>query len=215
MNFLVVALTIFAAAFIIIQLHLLAMAIVGALFGAKIENYGIFMGSPLFRFNVGSIPVSVNYLPFGGFVKFQDGFDQIAVWKRILTALAGNAVLLATAMICLGFETGLGKFASGFRQIPLGAIFPFSIGKELVATLFNIANQNHFVALLGTMAAKMAAFNLLPLGSLNGGYILLNLIKAVFAVPDLIAERYQLTSLLVFMLVIFSYLAAAASYFLS
>lgn len=215
METLLIALIIFAAAFIVIQLHTLTMAIVGALSGAKIENYGIFMGSPLLKFNVGSIPVTINYLPFGGFVKFSEDFEQIAIWKRILIALSGNAVLLATAMICLSFGVGFDKFLRGFWQIPLGAVSPFSVGKDLIAALVEFARQSSLVALLGVLAAKMAAFNLFPLGSLNGGFILQSLVKAVLPLPEIAVERYQVISLFVLLLVYLSFLVAAVNYFLS
>jgi membrane-associated protease RseP (regulator of RpoE activity) len=210
-----IGLILFVAAFVIMQVHVLTMAIIGSILGAKIEDFGISFGPTLFQFKVGAVNLKFNAIPLGGYVKFTDDFERLAVWKRITTALSGCLMLVFIALGLLGFERGLGHFVGGFGQVLWGALMPLSVGKSLVAALADFANHNSFTAYLGLFASKLAALNLLPLGALNGGAILTIALKAVMPTAEKAIENYQLISLIVYLLMGISWLIALISFLLS
>ena len=200
-------LILFAAAFVIMQIHVLTMAMIGSILGAKIEDFGISFGPTLFQFKVGSVNLKFNAIPLGGYVKFSDDFERLAWWKRIVTALSGCLMLVLISFALLGFDLGFRHFINGFGQILWGALMPFSAGKSLVAALVDFAHHNSFTAYLGLFASKLAALNLLPLGSLNGGAILTVALKALMPSAEKMIENYQLIAI--------SWLIALVSFLLS
>ena len=210
-----IGLILFVAAFLAMQIHVLTMAVVGTVLGAKITDYGFAFGPVLFQFKIGDINFKFNAIPLGGYVKFTDDFERLAVWKQIVTALSGCIVLLSTACLMLGITDGLGKFGRGFGQILWGAVLPLSVGKDLVSALADFGRHCSFTACLGLLAAKLAALNLLPFGTLNGGAVLSVLFKAAMPGAQNLIEKYQLITLTVYLLMTLSWLIALAGYLLS
>ncbi len=210
-----IGLILFAAAFVVMQIHLLTMAVVGSVLGAKIIDYGITVGPTLFQFKIGRINVKFNAIPLGGYVKFTDDFENLSVWKQIVSALSGCCVLFLIACLSLGVDDGLGKFGRGFSQILSGAVFPFSAGKDLVSALTDFGRHNSFAACLGLFAGKFAALNLLPLGTLNGGAVLIAAFKAVTPNAQNVIDKYQIISLVIYLLIGLGWLIALISYLLS
>ena len=130
---------------------------------------------------------------FAGWVKFKDtradegvntseaptSHDAYNHQPRIIQAaiaLAGPASLIAVALI-LGYEKGLSEFLTGFRQIFAGSLQPLSVAQAYISATQSFAANGGFVALTAVLAAKLAAFNLVPLPMLNGGQALLALLR--------------------------------------
>ena len=63
----------------------------------------------------------------------------------------------------------------GFREVVRGGLAPVVTGAPLARSLFKLIRVSSSSTSLGTIAAKMAAFNLVPLLPLDGGQILWNL----------------------------------------
>jgi Zn-dependent protease len=93
-----------------------------------------------------------------------------------LIPLIGPAALLLVALL---FQpaTALHEVLTGFRQIAAGAIAPMSTAQRYIHATYTLASEDGFLPVLGLLAAKMAAFNLLPLPSLNGGQALRALLR--------------------------------------
>lgn len=215
MEKLTVFLYLYLAAFIATQPHLLAFALVGRLLGGKIEEYGIFTGPKLFGFQLGGVTIRVNALPFGGFVKFADGFSDLSAWRKIIIVLSGCAALILIAILIFGASEGWNKVINGFPQMFWLTVAPFSSGKEIFATLFEFARTQTFLACIGLFAAKMAAFNLLPLGLLNGGEALKYLLQSFVNISEKAVERFSLISLLIMLLIYLIWTAALINFLLS
>jgi membrane-associated protease RseP (regulator of RpoE activity) len=210
-----IGLLLFAAALLVMQLHVLIMALVGTALGAKIIDYGFSFGPTLFQFKMGQINFKINAIPLGGYVKFTDDFESLASWKQIVTALSGCLALVLVAILLLGFDDGFGKFGRGFSQILWGAFSPLSAGKGLVSALADFGRHQSFAACVGLFASKLAALNLLPIGALNGGAVLIILLKSIMRVAQNLIDQYQFFSLFVYLALGLSWLIALVSFLLS
>jgi hypothetical protein len=150
--------------------------------GARPRVVRLFVGPAILRFEVRGIRFELGVFPTGGFVNFNagevDAFAQLHPLSRAAVAAAGNFVLIA-----IGFALGaaLGSFVRGFEQCVIGAIQPGERGAQMLRSLFSMIAQDPVYA-AGVLAMKVAAFNLLPLPSLNGFQIL-------WAVAALIPSR--------------------------
>lgn len=189
-----------AALFVCTSIHSLGIAVTALLLGAKVEEIGLFMGPKLFGFRVGGILFRVNALPLGSFVKLADGFEKINIVSRSIVALSGCLALILTALAVFGFAAGWHQFVSGFGQIFGGTFSPGSEGARLVSAAYGFAAANSFLQTIGMFAAKMAAFNLLPIPMLNGGQFLIYLLQAVFNLSDSAREKINIFGLLALLL---------------
>jgi len=124
-------------------------------------------------------------MPFGGsYVQFRvkDGDDfrpglyELHRLRRVLLFVSGDLVLVAIALVCVGPMGGLRSFWHGYGQVVRGGFALVMVGEPLVRSLFGLVRVSPAWAILGIVAAKMAAFNLLPLPPLTGGQILWNLV---------------------------------------
>ena len=79
---------------------------------------------------------------------------------RLLIGCAGPFALLTLALLVSPFD-GLGQVGSGFVQYVAGALSPFGQAQRLLRLAAEAAGGLDFMPLLGLVAAKTAAFNLL------------------------------------------------------
>ena len=105
-----------------------------------------------------------------------DAFNHQLVWKQVLIPLTGVGSALLLSVLVLGANAWAG-FASAFGQILEGAAAPLSVAQTNLHAFDQFAAQNSFALVLGLVATKLAAYNLLPFGGLNGGQALMNLVK--------------------------------------
>lgn len=171
----------FIAAFVLCALlHLTTFAIVGSAFRIPVREMSLGFGPQVIRFG----RVRIRLLPLGGSVRFKDlgeaglteadlqgALDTQPTWVQLVVALSGVALLLSVALVTLQLE-GLRALTDGFAQIVLGALSPTGYAQTLLAQAHQAILQLPFAVLLGLVAAKSAAFNLLPFPANNGAHAL-------------------------------------------
>jgi hypothetical protein len=184
------------AALIIFIAFMIFQAVGGKLIGGKIEDLGIFVGPTIFHFKLGEVTVRLNALPLGSYVKFSDDFQLLHPLRKTLAVLAGLVSYLVLAFIGLGFAETFQQVSSGFVQILSGVISPVAVGSRLVEVLANVFQEKSFPVGLGILASKLLAFNLIPVGSLSGGMIVLYLLELFNIKSEKLSERYNLIGLL-------------------
>jgi hypothetical protein len=165
-----------------LALHLAAMALAGVLLGATLQQVRLGFGPTLLGFRLRGAPVRLHLFPLGGYVQFWRSdsnppapsgvvpFDHLPGHRRAAAQLTGPLVLLAVG-VALGGPSPWKPAVDLFR----GALSPLSTGPDLLAAAVAAAPTLPLPALLGQIFAYLAAWNLLPVPTLNGGAALLDL----------------------------------------
>ncbi len=104
-------------------------------------------------------------------VSLDGALDQRSPMTQISIGLAGCAALVVLACVIWQVD-GIHAVIDGFSQIVTGAISPFDTAQVLIADAQQVLAGMPFLGVLGLVAAKFAAFNLLPLPAANGGFVL-------------------------------------------
>ncbi|MGJ7608407.1 site-2 protease family protein [Variovorax sp. LT1R20] len=186
-----VALKFIAAIALLAALHVSVMAALGHWLGIAVRRVSLGFGPVLFSLGIFQLRV----LPFGGAVTFKDtrsedttdeapvehghvddAFNHKPRAVQVLLPLAGAASLALVALL-LHPDSALASVGHGFVQIVAGGLSPLGTAQGLIDGARAFAAQQGFVPLVGMVAAKLAAFNLLPLPAMNGGQALLALLK--------------------------------------
>lgn len=104
---------------VLVFVHELGHFLVAKKFGIKVEEFGFGFPPRLWGIKKGGTIYSINWIPFGGFVKIfgEDGGDRSdkqsfvskKIWQRTSVLLAGATmnVVLAVFLLSLGFMIGL------------------------------------------------------------------------------------------------------------
>lgn len=177
------------AVLVCVAIHLLVIAAAGRRVGVTIREFSLGFGPAVFRsgtFRLGAIPL-------GGYVRFRDSraetvpahemetaFDGRSTVEQVFIAAAGCAVLLLIAVATPGAD-GLQAFINGFRQAIAGAVSPLGEAQVLLRDATSFVRGASFPVLLGGVAAKAAAINLLPLPAFNGGVVIAVLARRLLA----------------------------------
>ena len=201
-------LLIFLALVVCISIHTGALALTGYLLGGKVEIVSLFLGPSLFGVKIGGTEFRLSALPMGGYVKYAEGFTDLHPLKRLAIAASGCLALLLAALVLLGLGGGWESFTNGFAQFVTGTLAPTTRGAQLLRALYGFAQSQPWTALLGLCAAKMAAYNLLPLPMLNGGEIILAFVE--WLVPALrgMREKINLVGLCLMMVIMAAWAVA-------
>lgn len=158
-------------------LHVTTMAVVGRAMGARLHWVSFGWGPMLFK----GQNLHVRALPGMGSVRFshsvEDGLpesdwhlalDRLSLPAQWLVTLSGCALLLALAVALHGYAA-VEAFLALPAQLLAGAVSPFGDAQTLLREAADAVRSSSFAVLLALIAAKVAAFNLLPLPMLNGG----------------------------------------------
>ena len=141
----------------------------------KFTKIAVFYGKPVITIDTRFGPVSFGYIPTGGYIQLDmDAFPFEARLKRAAVALSGPGTILLSALLCLGFHHAGHSFATTYSQAFDLLHAPMAKGKEFYS-LFSIIAQNHPFTGYGVLAAKAGMLNLLPLPTLAGGRLLMEL----------------------------------------
>ncbi|MFZ4860294.1 MAG: site-2 protease family protein [Desulfuromonadaceae bacterium] len=194
--------------------HVWSMALAGWLVGADIQEVSVGFGPRMLRFKTGTASINVNYIPTGGSVKFGDSFQNIHPIKRIFISAAGCLGLLCLASISFGIPETFLKFQNGFGQFVYGALSPRSVGKELLYVFYSFLKDNTFFACIALTSTKIAAVNMMPLPTLNGGDIVLTLIGWIKPIPSRLREYLQQFGLLIMLTLLCSWIVASCYFFI-
>lgn len=200
------------AILVILAVYLIFQAIGGILAGAKIEQINFFSGKSIFSFKLGETTFCLNRFPNGSSVKFTDDFQNLHPLKKILATLFGLASYVVIAVVFLGATEAAHQIYTGYGQLFRGAISPFEIGSKLIAALVNLFAEKPFTAGLGVLAAKHFAVNSLPLGLLNGGFIILCLLELAGFKSEKFSLKFNLLGLWVVLLTFLSWGIALAAF---
>lgn len=188
-----IALQFIAAIALLAALHVTVVALLGRWLGIAIREVSFGMGPALLSAGV----FRLRALPLGGSVVFKDtqteappsgaidididvdkwavdAFDHQPRAVRVLLPLCGVAALAAVAFALHPASAGA-SVAHGFAQWVSGALAPSSTALRLIEGATRVASLG-FTPLLGMLAAKLTALNLLPLPSMAGGQALLALL---------------------------------------
>ncbi|BBB68395.1 hypothetical protein UNDYM_4142 [Undibacterium sp. YM2] len=167
--------------YICLFVHLFSIAAAGRVASVRLLEISIGMGPALFRYK----KFVLKLIPIGGYVKFLDSqehyvsdadlpfaFDQLSLVKKILVILPGCAALLLLAMALNGADAWQ-DFCTFPMQFVTGALSPFDTAQTLLHTASKLIQTSGFLSLMGIVAAKLAAGNLLPLVSTNGSQLII------------------------------------------
>jgi len=97
---------------LLILVHELGHFLAAKMVGIKVEEFGIGFAPRLWSFKKGDTVYSINWIPFGGFVKLKGMFDEgeqrsadsfahASVWARMLVVVSGVLMNLALAWVLL------------------------------------------------------------------------------------------------------------------
>jgi len=169
------------------SVHLLGFILLSRIWKLPIEEVGIFFGVPLRTVTLKGIRFSLYAIPLPcGFVKFAGGeadLDPKPGTYLALPRLARCLILLSGPLATLGMATALlgplradAEFRSGFSQIFSGIVSP-SRAREMLLDVDRLVRHVPWWTFLGIAAAKVTAFNVLPIPTLNGGEVILTLLR--------------------------------------
>jgi len=152
--------------------HLLGHILAGLLAGERIEEVSFFYGKILFRIKTRIFPIAIGTIPTGGSVNFGLEFQNRSLPTRWFVIVSGPLAVLLTSAVVLRCDLAVVAFVSGFEQIFQGAFSPLVNGQRLVHQFFQTSLNTSPLIAYGIFAAKVSAFNLLPIPSFNGGRII-------------------------------------------
>ncbi len=142
----------------------------------KVEEIGLFLGKSVVitcwgqKFRIGCIPTGTS-------VKYDvEDFRSRTTVERVGAYLSGPLVLAMIALAILGPTQALHHFSSGFRQLPMGALHPVSIGQALIADGQKIYLSSVWMW-MGILAAKGTAASFIPFASINAGQLVQELFR--------------------------------------
>lgn len=138
----------------------------------KVERFVVFYGKPIVTWQAKLFPIAIGCLPCGGYVEFEiDDFNKRPLLSRLLVIASGPLIVLLIARVFLGTDGVLRHFVHGFPEIIRGAFSPYKYGVPLIRAFFRTLTESAFLG-SGILAAKIAAFNMLPDPALAGGRLL-------------------------------------------
>ena len=170
-------LTFFIILFVAISIQLGTIAAVGSAIGVTLRVFSLGFGGALFQSGVFRLGI----IPTGGYVSFRDSreepvpleemksaLDGRSTLEQIFIVLSGCVVLLGVGYVAAG-ERAVQAFLSLPAQALAGAISPLGEAQALLTDCSAFVATASTTALFGVVAAKVAALNLLPLPTTNGG----------------------------------------------
>ena len=193
---------------IVVVVHIGVFVVWGRARGLFIEDVAIFFGPAILRVWVGGLPIRLNLIPLGGYVKFAGNEDPVTPpapgsfaslprWEKVGMNLAAPAATLVLAAMLMGPGAAFTSFAQGFRQLFAGTLHAQTVAVPLIAGFFALLESRAFVTVLGVLAAKSATINLTPLPIMNGGLALIEAIQWVVPVSLRTQTRLQVIGLFV------------------
>jgi len=154
----------------------------GTLLGATPTLVNLGTGPRLFRFSVRKVQVQLALIPVGGYVKFAGAdwddpsdaitpdargerpvrFVDLHPLARAGIAFAGPLALMLVASALLGPRPALESAGRAVPQLARVARSPIDVGAPMFVGVAALPADRGVAATVGTFAAKLAAWNLLP-----------------------------------------------------
>ena len=129
-----------------------------------IEQVRFFSGPTICSFLFRGTRIEIGLIPIGNYIKTEPcEFKKRGPGFALAVTLIGPVFTLLVAVGALGVVEAFRQFASGFCQLYLGALHPAANAQAMFLRL-----QGEFsastTAVVGIIAAKLTAFELLPVG---------------------------------------------------
>lgn len=204
-------------------LHIAAIALMARLLGSKLYEVSFGFGPLLKHRAIQGTVLALRAIPLGGSVRMEPdedvappeqeptgiAFSDLGRLARVLVYAAGCLATFGLAVLVLGMSEASASFGRGFGQFLGGALAPLGQGVRNLRSSIDLLQSASFATSLGVVASKVAAFNLLPLPSLNGFHVLCSLLLGSRQ-PDWLIWAMSGGSILVFLAIV-SYGVAALS----
>jgi hypothetical protein len=160
------------------------------LLGLRVEEIGIGLGWQVLRFRAAGAVVRLNLLPLGTYVKYPSGEGQgeadtppevgtlqaLHPLTRFWFTLSGPVVCALLGMALLGAQ-GPRSFVVTFKQFFELFYLDLSIPAVWIGKFFHAILRGESRMVIGTLATKIGAANLVPLWGFPGGSALLAIIE--------------------------------------
>lgn len=179
----------------------------------RVCAFRLFAGGTVARFSIGGVMFELGWVPVGTSVTYDvPTFWLRPTWMQVAATLVGPLALLPCAAAVLGSSLAWHHFLTGFVQLPVGALHPLSVGRDLITRLHGLS-LGSVPAAAGVLAAKLAASEFLPLGGLATAQVLLALIGPGNADDgEVRGARFLTLSALVLILIMAGWVVAAVAY---
>jgi membrane-associated protease RseP (regulator of RpoE activity) len=188
---------------VVVIVHVAALAWIGWAVGARLEEISVGFGPALQRFSVRGVSVVWRLLTLGGYVKFfAEGesperesstippvgtWESLSALRRIAVQLSGCFALLAAAAVVLGAATVAAQLPRMFGLIVFGSMSFTDIAAHAVRRWLAFVESRGQAQGTALLAVAAAAFNLLPLPTLNGGRVLWEVLGRGKPLPPVLA----------------------------
>jgi len=199
-------LLIFCTVSLLIILHELGHFLAAKRMGIPIARFSVGLGPKVWGFKMGETEYWLSLIPCGGYVlpamQDEEAFDRIPLKQRVLFSLAGPAANILGAFLCLALMNiaKLGWSVNSVIYLPveqiwditirIGAAIPllFSQPEQLSGIVGIVAAGGaqvglSFIKLLQfsvLLNVNLAVFNLLPILPLDGGKIVMGLLRKIY-----------------------------------
>jgi len=199
-------LLIFLTVSLLIVLHELGHFLAAKRLGIPIARFSVGLGAKVWGFKMGETEYWLSLIPCGGYVmpamRDEEAFDRIPLKNRILFSMAGPAANILGAFLCLSLMNvaKLGWSVNSSLYLPLEQIWQVAIQIGTVMPLL-LSQPEHLSGIVGIVAAggahvglsfvkllqfsvllnvNLAVFNLLPILPLDGGKIVMGLLRKIY-----------------------------------
>jgi len=191
---------------LLITLHELGHFLAAKRLGIPIARFSVGLGPKLWGFKLGGTEYWLSMIPCGGYVlpalKDEEAFDKIPLANRILFSLGGPAANILGAFVCLSLMNmvKIGVSVPSAIYLPLEQIW--QMARQMGAAIPLVFSQpENLSGIVGIVAAggahvglnfvklvqfsvllnvNLAVFNLLPLLPLDGGKIVMGLLRKIY-----------------------------------
>jgi regulator of sigma E protease len=198
-------LLIFCTISLLIVLHELGHLLAAKRLGIPIARFSLGLGPKVWGFKWGETEYWLSLVPCGGYVlpamKEEEAFDKVPLPRRILFALSGPAANILGAFVCLALMNSLklGASVASVIYLPLEQIWRMALQIGAAIPLL-FSQPQHLSGIVGIVAAggaqvglslvkllqfsvllnvNLAIFNLLPILPLDGGKIVMGLLRKI------------------------------------
>src|SRR4030095_274328 len=199
-------LVIFCTISLLIILHELGHFLAAKRMGIPIARFSVGLGPKVWGFKMGETEYWLSMIPCGGYVlpamNDEEAFDKIPLKNPILFFLGGPAANILGAFLCLSLMNivKLGCSVNSVIYLPLEQIWQMAIQIGTAIPLL-FSQPEHLSGIVGIVAAggtlvglsfvrllqfsvllnvNLAVFNLLPILPLDGGKIVMGLLRKIY-----------------------------------
>ena len=199
-------LLVFCTISLIITLHELGHLLAAKRMGIPIARFSVGFGPKLWGFKIGETEYWLSMFPCGGYVlpalEDEDAFEKIPLRRRVVFNLGGPVANILGAFVCLSLVNALklGFSVDSVIYLPLEQIcqMALQIGTAIPLLFSQPENLSGIVGIVAAGGAyvglsfvkllqfsvllnvNLAVFNLLPILPLDGGKIVMGLLRKIY-----------------------------------